>query len=91
MANNPIPKANSAGFGSFLNYLAARVDGLRTARELSRTKTIGRLTLTQEEEDRGKGAAAVGKTESAVNSASAACASSRPASGAPTSGHTCAR
>ena len=39
---SPTPTTNPAEFSSYPNYLAARVDGPRAARELSRTGTIGR-------------------------------------------------
>ena len=38
-------------FGSFQNYLAAWVEGLRAARETSRTETTGRFAKTEEDED----------------------------------------
>ena len=38
-------------FGSFQNYLAAWVEGLRAARETSRTETTGRFAKTEKDED----------------------------------------
>ena len=53
------PTTNPVEFGSYPNYLAARVDGLGEARELSRTETIGRFAKTEEVEDGGEGSVAI--------------------------------
>ena len=64
---SPVPTTNPAEFGSFPNYLAARVGGLRAARGLSRTQSIGRAARTDMDEDGGEESFAIDKTENAVN------------------------
>ena len=51
--DGPVPAINAAKFGSYENSLAARVDGIRATREISRAGTIGRLAKTDEDKDGG--------------------------------------
>ena len=44
--NDPIPVLNPAEFGSYENYLAARVDGIRATRGMSRAEAIGQFANT---------------------------------------------
>ena len=57
---NPIPTTNPADYGSFPNYLAARVDGPRAAWGMSRTETTGLFAKTEEGEHGGEESATTG-------------------------------
>ena len=59
--DNPIPAINPAEFGSYENYLASRVDGIKATRRISRTGTTGQFAKTDEDEDGGKESVVIGK------------------------------
>ena len=65
--NNPTPSTNPAEFGSYPNYLVARVDGLKATRGMCRTGTIGRSTRTEEDGVGGEESAVIDKTGHFVN------------------------
>ena len=49
--DDPIPSPNPAEFGSYENYIAARVDGVRATRGTSRLEITGFFAKTDEDED----------------------------------------
>ena len=51
---NPTPTTKPAEFGSFPNYLAARVGGPRAARRLGPTETTKRFSMTEVPKDDGE-------------------------------------
>lgn len=65
--DNPNPPTNPTEFGSYANYLAARVDGLRTAWGMSRTGAVCRVAKTEEGDDGRKVSGYIGKAEHFVN------------------------
>ena len=65
--DGPIPMLNLDEFGSYENYIAARVDGVRATRGTSRLEIIGLLAKTDEDEDGGKESVATGKIGHFVN------------------------
>ena len=91
--DNPTPAINPAEFGTYVNSLAARIGGVRATRGMSRAETIGRFakTMTDENEDSGGGPWSSERSGTSRTSATVVCASSRRASGAPTSERRCAR
>ena len=64
---DPIHTPNSAEFGSYENYLAARVGGIRATRGMSRVEITGHFAKTDGDEDGGEGPVVVDKTGRFVN------------------------
>ena len=62
-----IPMPTPAEFGSYENYLAARVDGVRAARGTSRLEVICHFAEIDEDEDGGKDSVTIGKTRHFAN------------------------
>ena len=56
-----IPTTNPAEFGSYANYLAARVDGLSATWGMSRTETAGQFVKTEKDEGGGGESVEIGK------------------------------
>ena len=46
--DDPIPTPNPAEFGSFENYIADRVDGVRATRGTNRLRVIGLFAKTDD-------------------------------------------
>ena len=65
--NDPIPTPNPAEFGSYGNCLAARIDGTRANRGMSRAEIIGQFSKTDEGEDGGEDSVVIGKTDYFTN------------------------
>ena len=65
--DGPIPMLNLDEFGSYENYIAARVDGVRATRGTSRLEIIGLLAKTDEDEDGEEESVGIGKTGHLVN------------------------
>ena len=64
---DPIPTLNLAEFGSCENYIAARVDRVRTTRGTSRLGIIGLFAKTDEDEDGGEESVTIGEIGHFVN------------------------
>ena len=60
--NDPIPMLNPAEFGSYGNYIAARIDGVRATRGTSRLEITGLLAKTDEDEVGGEESVTIDKT-----------------------------
>lgn len=60
--DDPIPTPNPAEFSSYESFLAARVDGIRATRGMSRAETTGRFAKTFEDRDGGGGSVVIDKT-----------------------------
>ena len=65
--DGPIPMPNPDEFGSYKNYIAARVDGARATRGTSRLEITGLLAKTDEDEDGEEEPVGIGKTGHLVN------------------------
>ena len=57
--DDPIPTLNPAEFSSYVNCIAARVDGVRATRGTSRLEIIGLLAKTDEDVDGGEDSVAI--------------------------------
>ena len=65
--DDPIPALNPAEFGSYENFIAARVGGVRATRGTSRLEITGLLAKTDEDEDGGKEPVTIGRVGHFVN------------------------
>ena len=65
--DDPIPALNPAEFGSYENYIAARVNGVRAIRGTSRLEIIGLFAKTDEDEDGGEESVSIDEVEHSVN------------------------